>query len=280
MSLKLLPELRVVDALSTSTAFDLSPQALERWSPMAAASNAADTISIFDVIGESIDGQGVTARRISAALRAIGQKEIVVQVNSPGGNFFEGFAIYNLLRAHAAKVTVQVMGLAASAASVIAMAGDDIQMGAGSFLMIHNTSALAMGNRHDLKDIANRLEPFDAAMAQLYAERTRQSVEAITQLMDQETWFDGADAVARGLADGLLGDDALGRTAAAPSGHRKALACVEAALAKSGYSRSQRRDTLKTLFSSTPRAAQTQTTPSAGPVVTNQLNQLIATLTH
>ena len=279
MSLKQLPELCPVNTLSPSTGFDLRPQALERWSPMAAL-DVANSISIFDVIGESVDGQGVTARRISAALRSIGQKDIVVHVNSPGGNFFEGFAIYNLLRTHAAKVTVNVMGLAASAASVIAMAGDDIQMGAGSFLMIHNTSAFAMGNRHDFQDVANRLAPFDAAMATLYAERTGQSVDAITQLMDQETWFDGPDAVKRGFADGLLRDDALGRSAAAPSSHRKALACVEAALAKSGYSRSQRRDTLKTLFSSTPCAAQTQTTPSAGPVLTHQLNQLIATLTH
>ena len=150
MSLKQLPELRLTKALNTAETCDLLPEAVERWSPMAAISDDSSTISIFDPIGERFDGQGVTAKRISAALRAIGQKEIVVQVNSPGGSFFEGFAIYNLLRNHNAKVTVQVMGLAASAASVIAMAGDEIQMGEGSFVMIHNAAVIAIGNRHDL----------------------------------------------------------------------------------------------------------------------------------
>ena len=127
-----------------------------------AAGNDANSISIYDSIGENWEGTGVTAKRISAALRAIGDKDVVVNINSPGGDFFEGVAI-SKLREHQGRVTVQVMGLAASAASVIAMAGDQILMGDGSFLMIHNAWAVAIGNRHDMADAAKLLEPFDTA---------------------------------------------------------------------------------------------------------------------
>ncbi|HEC0958195.1 TPA: Clp protease ClpP, partial [Klebsiella pneumoniae] len=138
--------------------FDMRPDALERWEPeVRAAGNDANSISIYDSIGENWEGTGVTAKRISAALRAIGDKDVVVNINSPGGDFFEGVAIYNLLREHPGRVTVQVMGLAASAASVIAMAGDEILMGDGSFLMIHNAWAVAIGNRHDMADAAKLL---------------------------------------------------------------------------------------------------------------------------
>lgn len=89
-----------------------------------------DSTTIFDVIGENGMGGGVSLRRI-------GPNAVTVQINSPGGDMFEGIAIYNLLRTHPAAVTVEVLGLAASAASIIAMAGDDIRMSPGSFLMLH-----------------------------------------------------------------------------------------------------------------------------------------------
>lgn len=147
MSLKQLPEIKA-DRRLNKAGFDLRPDAVDRWEPAvcAAAGDAANSISIYDSIGENWEGTGVTAKRISAALRSIGDKDVVVNVNSPGGDFFEGVAIYNLLREHAGKVTVRVLGVAASAASVIAMAGDEILMGDGSFLMIHNAWAVAVGN--------------------------------------------------------------------------------------------------------------------------------------
>lgn len=104
-------------------------------------------------------GRGVTAKRISAALRAIGNNDVVVNINSPGGDMFEGLAIYNLLRSHSGKVTVNILGIAASAASIIAMAGDEVQMGRGAFLMIHNCWAVGVGNRHDFAKLANDLAP-------------------------------------------------------------------------------------------------------------------------
>src|SRR6185436_2438068 len=135
------------------------PQALERWAPdlMAAAASEESTISVLDPIGvDPWTGEGVTAKRIAAALRSIGaDKDVVVNINSPGGDLFEGMAIYNLLREHQGKVTVKVLGVAASAASIVAMAGDEIQIARAGFLMIHNTWVIAMGNRNDLREIAD-----------------------------------------------------------------------------------------------------------------------------
>src|SRR5690606_4398240 len=142
MSLRKLPEAQVFPR-PRNYQWDAPSDVLTKWAehPLAAVPGADGdtTISIFDVIGEDFwTGSGVTANRISAALRSIGNKDITVRINSPGGDMFEGIAIYNLLRAHPAKVTVEVLGWAASAASVIAMAGDDIRMGLGSLMMVHN----------------------------------------------------------------------------------------------------------------------------------------------
>ena len=90
-----------------------------------------------------------------------------------------------------AAVTVQVMGIAASAASVIAMAGDEILIPESGFLMIHDAWALAIGNRHDMRAAADLLEPFDGAMASVYAARSGQDKETVAQWMDDETWFNG-----------------------------------------------------------------------------------------
>lgn len=263
MSLRQLPEIRADYRLGTAQ-FDLRPDALEKWHPeVRAAAEGEASISVYDYIGDVWDGEGVTSKRIGAALRAIGERDVVVNINSPGGDFFEGVAIYNQLRDHKAKVTVRILGLAASAASVIAMAGDEILMGDGTFLMVHNAWAVAIGNRHDMADAARRLEPFDAAMAGVYASRTGLSVAAAAALMDKETWIGTAQAIEDGFADGLLERADITEGTKSQSS-RKALALVEASLAKSGYSRSMRRDTLKSLFSGTPGAAETTATPRAG----------------
>lgn len=263
MSLLQLPEIRADHRLGAAQ-FDVRPDALDRWQPeVRAADNGEASISIYDAIGANWDGTGVTAKMVGAVLRNIGAKDVTVNVNSPGGDFFEGVAIYNLLREHKAKVTVRVMGLAASAASVIAMAGDEILMGDGAFLMIHNAWAVAIGNRHDMADAAERLAPFDAAMAGVYASRTGMSEADAAALMDKETWIGAAQAVEDGFATGLIDRAEIAHDAKA-SGNKKLLAMVEASMAKSGYSRSVRRDALKSLFSGTPSAAEQDATPSAG----------------
>lgn len=138
-----------------------------------------------------------------------------------------------MLREHKAKVTVRVMGLAASAASVIAMAGDEILMGDGAFLMVHNAWAVAIGNRHDMADAAARLAPFDDAMAQVYASRTGLSKAETAVLMDKETWIGAAQAVEDGFATGLIERSDITQDTRAQGG-KKALALIEASMARAG----------------------------------------------
>ncbi|MEM5366571.1 head maturation protease, ClpP-related [Paraburkholderia azotifigens] len=249
MSLCNLPEMPGNQRLAKAQ-FNLRPDALARWRPEVYGQTGDDTatISIYDPIGEGLDGSGVTAGRISAALRSIGTRDVIVNVNSPGGDFFEGVAIYNLLREHKARVTVRVMGLAASAASLIVMSGDDILMGDGAFLMIHNAWAVAVGNRHDLADASASLAPIDAAMAKLYAQRSGMDKDDAARLMDQETWFSGPQALERGLATGLLDDGGPNASAGSDGSRRKCIALIESSLAQAGYSLKQRHATIRGLF--------------------------------
>ena len=219
--------------------FDLSPKALNRWNPnIQAAAEDDNTISVFDVIGQDYwTGEGVTAKRIAGALRAIGDRDVVVNINSPGGDMFEGLAIYNLLREHKGRVTVKVLGVAASAASIIAMAGDEVQVARAGFLMIHNAWILAAGNRHDFMAYAEYLEPFDASMADIYATRSGQDMKAIQQMMDGETWIGGSAAIEQGFADSLLASDEIESGEDKPGAH--AVRRVENAMRASGMPRTE-----------------------------------------
>lgn len=243
MSLRKLPEIKAFDGLSSLT-FEPDESALAKWRPgiQAAVEGDDNVISIYDVIGEDCwTGEGVTSKRIAGALRRIGNQDVVVNVNSPGGDFFEGIAIYNLLREHPAKVTIKVLGLAASAASIIAMAGDEIQISEVGFLMVHNAWAVAVGNRHDFAETAAKLEPFDDAMASLYATRAGVDKAEAASWMDDETWFNGSRAVEVKLADSLLPSSQVSESTAQTAKSLAAARRVEAALAKQGLPRSERR---------------------------------------
>ena len=242
-------------AMPKSIQMDLSPKALDKWNPAIHAETADDeaTITILDVIGDYW-GEGVTARRISGALRSIGRDNpVTVYINSPGGDMFEGLAINSLLQDHRGKVTVKVLALAASAASIIAMAGDEIQIARSAFFMIHNAWVIAAGNRNELRDVADSLEPFDAAMADLYAERTGIDIATISTAMDKETWIGGAEAVDSGYADSVIDFKS-----AESSESKKAAATVrkiDLALAKTGMARSERRKLINELKTGTSGAA-------------------------
>lgn len=245
MSLRRLPEIRC--EAPPGVRFAPDDDAMVRWNPgvRAAAETDDNVISIYEVIGEDgFSGDGVTSRRIAAALRRMGPKPVQVNVNSPGGDFFEGIGIYNLLRQHPARVTVDVVGLAASAASVIAMAGDTVRISDVGFLMLHNAWALAIGNRHDLRQAANMLEPFDQAMAGLYAERSGAGEAEAVKWMDSETWFNARQAVDAGLADELLPRGAIGEAEPGAANAGLAVRRVDAALARQGLSRQERRSLL------------------------------------
>lgn len=231
---------------------EIAPKVLERWNPdvrQAAEKDEENTISVLDVIGQDWFGEGVTSKRISGALRAIGKKDVTVVINSPGGDYFEGLAIYNMLREHPAKVTVKIVGIAASAASVIAMAGDDIQIARAGFLMIHNTWVVAMGDRHALRDVADWLEPFDAAAVDIYAARTGMKDTDLAKMLDRETWIGGADAVAKGFADDLLASDEVDAKAKNSAEGKPIVAArrVEQLLAKAGVGRKERTELVMAL---------------------------------
>lgn len=253
----------------------ITPKALERWRPEVKAADSGEdpaTVSILDVIGQDWMGNGVTASRISAILRNIGKRDVVVNINSPGGDYFEGLAIYNILRDHPAKVTVKILGVAASAASVIAMAGDDVQIARAGFLMIHNTWIVAMGDRNALREAADWLEPFDQVAVDIYAARTGLEPKAVAKMLDRETWIGGAEAVDKNFADGFLPADAVTETAKQAAGQAlKAEFRIDEILARAGVPRSERRNLVQAMKGGTRDAAATDT-PSA---VVDQVNDLL-----
>jgi ATP-dependent protease ClpP protease subunit len=240
-----------------SASSDLLPQALERWNPdIRAAADDENTISMFDPIGYDYwTGDGVTAKRVSAVLRNLAGADVTVNINSPGGDMFEGLAIYNLLREYKGKVTVKILGIAASAASVIAMAGDEIRMGLGAFLMIHNCWVGIAANRLGLREMADSLEPFDKAMAGIYAARTGDDIAAMQVLMDAESWIGGGDAIDQGFADSLLDSAELKEGAKASSPQQITARRLDVILAKQGIPRSERRAMIQELKGGTPGAA-------------------------
>jgi ATP-dependent protease ClpP protease subunit len=164
-------------------------------------------IEIFAPIGF----EGASPERVSSALRAIGPKPVTVKINSPGGDFFAGSAIFNLLREHAAKaqVTTRVLGLAASAASIVAMAGDRIEMAKTAELFVHRAWVMTIGDVEVHLKATEILNRIDGSIAQLYAARSGQSVEKAYELMAAETFMNADEAKTLGFADEILDEDAL-----------------------------------------------------------------------
>lgn len=244
------------------------PEAFDKWNAgVQAATAGANVITIYDIIGEDFwTGGGVTVNRIDAALRKIGSDQAVeVHINSPGGDMFEGIAIYNRLLEHQGRVTVKVMGLAASAASIIAMAGDEILIGPASFLMIHNCWVLMAGDRNAMTDTANWLAPFDEAMAGVYAAKSGRTGAEIAGWMDAETWMNGQLAVDRGFANGLLSSADITEDAAVTSKARdtNAVRQTEINLCRAGATRAEARALINKI-KGTPGAAPENPTPGAG----------------
>jgi len=157
-------------------------------------------ILLYDEIG----WYGVTAKDFVLALAQAGDGPVHLRINSPGGDVFDGMAIYNALRAHPAPVTVTVDGIAASAASFIAMAGQTIAMAETSMLMIHNAWGLVIGNRLDMLETAAVMEKIDGQLAAIYAGRSGKPVGDFAAMMDAETWFTASEAQAIGLCTGIV----------------------------------------------------------------------------
>lgn len=166
----------------------------------AGANNSAD-ILIYDVIGpEWMDY--VSAESIAKALKDLaGIEQINVRINSPGGLVFEGLAIYNLLKNHAAKVVVDIDGAAISIASIVAMAGDQIRMAKNAMFMIHDPWVYAMGNSTELRKEAETLDMLKNSLVDIYAARTGKDVKELAKLMSEETWMQSDTALEAKFVD-------------------------------------------------------------------------------
>jgi ATP-dependent Clp protease, protease subunit len=169
------------------------------WYAIRARGTGAE-VAIYDEIGAF----GVSAKGFLAELGALPDGTPVdLRLNSPGGSVFDAVAIYNALKRHAGTVTVWIDGIAASAASYVAMAGDEIVMPENAFLMIHDPSGLAMGTAGDMRAMAEALDKISGSLVRGYAAKSGKTDDEIAALMAAETWFDAADAVAAGFADRL-----------------------------------------------------------------------------
>lgn len=161
--------------------------------------SAKARVQIYGVIGDWWDG--LDAATLANKITALETDEIEVHLNSPGGIAFDGIAIHNALKQHDADVHVMVDGLAASAASIIAMAGDKITMAVGSQLMVHDASGLCWGQASDMAKTAEILDKLSDSIADVYASRAAGTRDEWRQIMLAETWYTAAEAVEAGLAD-------------------------------------------------------------------------------
>lgn len=165
-------------------------------------------ILIYDRIGVDFWGDGVTAKNFVADLKALGSLDtLTIRLNSGGGDVFDGIAIYEAIaRASARKKVVCVDGLAASIASVIMMAGDEIKIAPAGFVMIHNAWSFTRGDAARMRKAADLLDSVSAQMAAIYEGRTRMTRANIKAMMDAETWFDADAAIKNGFADSKTDD--------------------------------------------------------------------------
>lgn len=176
------------------------------WNWRDSVSNSVDTVNselILEgpIADETWWGDEVTPALFREELKNHKGDSLTVILNSGGGDVFAGLSIYNALRDLDAKVTIKVDGLAASVASIIAMAGDKIIMSPGTMMMIHRPSVFAMGNAEDLAMAREMLLEIEESIIPIYVDRTGQSAEAVTDMLDAETWMSADKAVELGFAD-------------------------------------------------------------------------------
>lgn len=178
-------------------------------------------IYLYGLIGSSWFGDAISARQFAEDLKALGSvKRIDLRINSEGGEVFAGKAIYSLLVKHEAEIVVHVDGLAASAASFVAMAGKEIRIAEGAFMMIHNAWICTCGDAAELRRKADVLDEINDSVIGTYVARTGQDEAAIREMMDAETWMDGQAAVEKGFADILVEGQRMAACVRRPEAYR------------------------------------------------------------
>ncbi len=244
MKFKKLPLLNVLDFSNIENRIE--KEIFSRWNEdVRAADDDSETITIYEPIGSSFYYDGFTSNKMASLLKAADGKDITVSINSPGGSFFEGTTIYNLLNEYEGKVTVKIPGMAASIAAVIAMAGDKIIISKVGFFMIHNVWALVMGNKAELRKTADDFDSFDGALADVFEARTGLDRSEIVDMLDNDTWLNGKEAVEKGFADKLMPAKTVDKGSKEKKTKAEARRTIEAALGKTGISRKERENILK-----------------------------------
>lgn len=159
-------------------------------------------IWLYDPIGNNYWGDSMSAKMFQKEVAAMGKVDTInLHINSPGGDVFAGFAIYNQLKAHTADIVVDVDGVAASIASIIAMSGNTIRMAKNAMMMIHNPQGVAIGDETEMDRVKALLQTIKANLAQTYVDRTGNKQDKVIGWMGDETWFTAESAVEYGFAD-------------------------------------------------------------------------------
>lgn len=169
---------------------------MRRWYEIKAKGERAE-VWLYDEIGM----WGIGAKEFIVELNAVKQSEMDLHINSPGGEVFDGAAIYNAIKRHPAAVTTYIDGLAASIASVIALAGEKVIIAENGLYMMHNPFGLVLGNADDMRKQADVLDKVRDTMIGAYTSKSGQSDEEIKALLDAETWMNADEAIAAGFAD-------------------------------------------------------------------------------
>jgi ATP-dependent Clp endopeptidase proteolytic subunit ClpP len=172
-----------------------------------AGGSDAVEILLYEFIGlDWWTGEGMTAKRFADELSAAADRPLIVRINSPGGDVWDGYTIFNQLLQHGPRVTTVVEGIAASAASLIMMAGDEIQAAEISQIMIHDAWTWTVGNEQELRELADVLAKLDGQLASVYAAKAGKSVEEFRALMDRDTYLTGKEARELGIIDRLINE--------------------------------------------------------------------------
>lgn len=195
-------DLSRLEALAAQIPRPVRNSATEPWYRISNA--AADRAEVL-LYGPIDDWDGVSAASFTQELKGITASAIDLRINSPGGLVFEATAIYAALKRHPARIDVHIDGLAASAASFVAMAGDSIEIEKPAKMMIHDARGVVIGNAEDMRTMGTLLDELSDTIADIYAERSGKPAATWRASMRKDTWYSATEAVAAGLADKVAG---------------------------------------------------------------------------
>lgn len=218
----------------------ISAKALNSWKNLKVSDEEDNIFPILGVIGAFFDE--ISAKSVYEFLQKNKDKDVKILINSPGGDVFEGISIYNMLKNHKHAVEVEIIGIAASAASIIAMAGTTIKANESSALMIHNAWAFACGNKGDLKKSMELLDKTDEIIKDIYLTRVNVSKEKLSELMDEESFIFAQEALDYNFIDEIISKKTKEENSPI---FAKQKICEY--LSKSGVSRSKQRELLAML---------------------------------